>query len=546
MSKADIIIKSHNIYCDMNHPSVDGGVAIKDNRIIYVGRQNLESFIDSHTKIFDYSDSLVIPGFHDAHTHFMMSAFYKSGLITSLKGTRSEQEAVDRIQAIVKDTAEGEWIIGNGWNHLLWDGWTLPTKKSLDEKYPNHPIILSAFDGHKVWVNSCALEKLGIKSDVEDTESGHYGRDEFGNLTGILYESVGVIASAKVQIQLLDHRSGAWLSNFIKEANSYGITSISELSSMTGLFMQIGVDFIPDHLYQSLLDEDQLNTRIHMYPPLLDDLSRAIEMSEKYKGTMLQFSGVKHFVDGVIDTHTALLLEPYHNPYYEDDKGTTILPVKKLESLIFNAIKHDFSVRLHTVGDGAVHVALNIFEKAQALFGKKEHLRHCLEHLELIGEFDITRFKELNVVASYQPAHGTYDSAEVEGDVGKERLKFMWPFRTLMDNHVPLAFGTDTPVVSINPFEGIYHAVTRKTLQGSPENGWQQQEKITVKEAIHAFTYGSAYAVGRESELGMLGVGKLADLAVLDTNILDCPYEKIPHTKSLLTIVNGKIVYKEE
>lgn len=543
MNKADILIKSHYIFCNINHPLINGGVAISNNRIIYVGT-DWKLFVDSDTQLLDYSDFLVIPGIHDSHTHFMLSAFYKSGLSISLEGSKSEQEAVDRLEKGVKETSEGEWIIGNGWHHLLWVGGQLPSKHSLDEKYPRHPILLTSFDGHKVWLNSCALEKLGIDEDVKDTESGHYGRDEFGNLTGILFESVGVIASATVQSQILDHRSKEWLLEFIKEANQYGITSVSEVSSMTGLFMPIGGDLIPDSLYQNLLDENQLNIRIHMYPPLLEDLSRAIEMSKRYRGTLLQFSGVKHFVDGVIDTHTAYFLEPYNNPYYKNDRGATILPEEKLESLIFESIKHDFSVRLHTVGDGAVHMALNIFEKAQSFFGKRENLRHCLEHLEVIGESDISRLKELNVVASYQPSHGTYDSEEIEADLGKDRFKLMWPFRTLIDEHVPLAFGTDVPVVSINPFEGIYHAVTRKSLKGCPKNGWQPQEKITVKEAIHAYTYGSAYAVGRENELGTLEVGKLADLTVLDTNILNCPHEKILSTKSLLTIVNGKIVYQ--
>ncbi len=544
MNKADLLIKCQHIYCNQNNPSARGFIAIKNNRILYVGNKNTEEFIDSNTKIVDYSDYLIIPGLNDAHTHFMMSAFLKSGISVSLEGTTSEQEAVKRLENTVKNTPEGEWIIGNGWHHLFWKENRLPTKKSLDKVYPHHPILLSSFDGHKVWVNSCALKNLGIKDDVKDTESGHYGRDEFGHLDGILYESVGVIASAKVKAKFQGNQSKKWLTNYIKEANSFGITSVSELSSMTGLFMPAGKDFIPDNLYQDLLEEDKLNIRVHMFPPLLEDLSRTIEMANKYRHTMLQFSGVKHFVDGVIDTHTAYLLEPYSNPYYENDRGSMILPEEKLEKLIFKAIQNDFSVRLHAIGDGAVHIALNIFEKAEKLYGKKEYLQHCLEHLEMIGESDIIRLRDLNVIASYQPAHGTYDFKEVEEDVGEERSHLMWPFRTLIDRGVKLAFGTDTPVVSIHPFEGIYNAVTRKSLNGKPEGGWQPQEKISVVEAIHAYTYGSACAVGRENELGTIEAGKLADLVVLDKNILTCSQDEIPTTKSILTIVNGKIVYK--
>ncbi|MFD1126465.1 amidohydrolase [Lentilactobacillus raoultii] len=534
---ADKIILSKNIWTGNSQQSISGGVAIKDNKIVYVGFQSLDSFKGSHTEILDYGDKLVIPGIHDAHTHFLNAAVLNSGKIAVLYDTKSEQECVDRLIKLSEgDNLINGWLIGWGWYHLLWDNQTLPSKKSLDKAFPDTPVLVNSSDGHTVWTNSAGLKKLGITEDSKDPKGGFFDRDENGKLTGLLLEAANSWASGIVYKPDLN-TAAAMIKNFAKVANSYGITAISDLS----ISAVPGSDLIFDDAYQKLLDSNDLTLRVNMFPTLQKGLKRGKEMRKKYTGSLLRISGLKQFFDGVSSTHTAYVSEPYSDADSLDDKGHLTTTVDDMRQMVFEATENHFSVRIHAIGDEAVTQALDIYQEAEKKYGKLPDVQYTIEHLENLKDSDIERLRDLNVIASCQPAHALIDTKGIENDLGPERIKMMWPFRQYLARGVRLAFGTDTPVVDINPYESIYNAVTRKPVTGG--TAWQPQNSVSVTEALRAYTFGAYGPSCRQNELGSIEKGKLADIAVLDTNILNTTSDEILKTHSLMTMVDGKIVY---
>lgn len=537
---ADKIILSKNIWTGNSQQTINGGIAVKDNKIIYVGFELLNKFKTNNTKILDYGDKLVIPGIHDAHTHFLNAAVLNSGKIAVLYDTKSEQECVDRLVELSKgDNLISGWLIGWGWYHLLWDNKTLPNKRSLDKAFPNTPVLVNSSDGHTVWTNTAGLRKLGITEDSKNPKGGFFDRDKKGELTGLLLEAANSWASGIVYKPDLPTAS-AMIKNLAKVANSYGITAISDLS----ISAVPGSDLIFDDAYQKLLDNGDLTLRVNMFPTLQEGLKRGKEMRKKYKGSLLRISGLKQFFDGVSSTHTAYVSEPYSDSDNPNDKGHLTTKVDDMKKMVFEATENHFSVRIHAIGDEAVTQALDIYEAAEKKYGKLPDVQYTIEHLENLKDSDIERLRDLNVIASCQPAHALIDTKGIEKDLGPERIKMMWPFRQYLARGVRLAFGTDTPVVDINPFESIYNAVTRKPITGG--KAWQPQNSISTTEALRAYTFGAYGPSCLQKELGTIEKGKLADIAVLDTNILNVKPEDIIGTHSLMTMVDGKIVYSAD
>ncbi|WP_042356841.1 amidohydrolase [Bacillus rubiinfantis] len=533
MVKADTILKSNHIFTAVNKEAMDGIVAVKGNKVIYVGNSTaLNEFTDSHTQIIDCTDKVVLPGFIDAHVHFLMSALFHNGTVKVIEGT-SEQECVDAIGDFADKWGHDEWVATCGWYLPLWEKQVLPTKASLDAVFPDRPVAMLSGDLHTVWLNTRGLEKLGITKDSVPPKGGKYGKDKNGNLTGILFETAGLQAVSKI-FQFNDEILLNAYKDFLDYLVENGVTTVCDVAPPD----------MNDELFARLFDNGELSVRINMYPELREDLTHVKVLREKYHGDMLKFGGLKQFFDGVSGTHTAYLSEPYANAYYDGDVGRLTIQSEEMEKLVMSAVENDMGVRIHTIGDGAIHCALDIFEKAEQKYGKKPHIQHTLEHLENIQEVDIKRLHDLNVVASVQPAHTLIDPAGIENDLGLERAKLMWAFRDMLDSGVTVAFGTDSPVVEANALRTLYYAVTRENLEGKPEGGWQPHQKITMEEALIAHTYGSARAAKRETELGTLEVGKLADIIVLDRNILEKEPKELLETKVELTMTNGRIVYQ--
>lgn len=541
MNKADTILKSTNIYIGIGNSLLSGFVAVKDGKVLYVGKiDELDDYINTNTKIIDFKDKLIMPGIHDGHLHFFMSGLYASDKVKVSYTDRSEEECVNGLKEIEGKNTKDEWMIGAGWYHTLWDKPKLPTKHSLDKVYPNRPVAMFSYDCHTLWINSAGLKKLNIDKNYPDIDGGIIDRDENGEPLGTFHEA----AYAKLLQEIYDFDKDYikdFYKSFIYSLNSYGITSVCDMS----MTQNPGNDFIRDDIFKELEDENELTIRIHMYPSLANGFDRPNIMRDKYKGPYLFCNGVKAFFDGVSSCHTAWLFEPYSNAYYEGDVGSTITSPDKMKEYVLLSHKNDFSIRVHTIGDKAISKMIDYIIEAKEKYGDKPYLQHTLEHLENLNEEDISRLASNNIIPSVQPAHSVFDMEGVEKDLGKERIELMWPFRSELDTGCILAFGTDSPVVDINPFYGIYNAVTRKhTFTRFPANGWIPKERITVFEAISAYTYGSACASNASALYGTLEIGKYADICVLDRNICMIDPEEIPQTKCIFTMVGGKVVYE--
>lgn len=544
MDFADKVIKSNNIWTGNVDETIYGGVAIKGNRIIYVGFQDLDKYIGPDTEVLDYKDKLVIPGIHDAHTHMLMTALMHSGKCPALYDTKSEEECVEIAKKYDKpENLIGGWLVGMGWYQLLFDNKTLPTKKSLDKAFPDTPVLLMDSNAHTAWVNSAAFRKLGF-TDENTKGNTDFGRLDNGELSGIFGEASFMKMANK--ILTADKKDTANLLNkTIKDMNSLGMTQLDDVAGSA----VPDSDQVPDGSWKQLQDEGKLTIRVNMYPTLLDDFTRINKMVEECgrceKDSVLGVAGFKSFFDGVSSMHTAYLSKPYSDATEPNDVGHLTVNLEDMKRRALKATKAGYCIKIHAIGDGAVTKALDVFESVENELGDKmpKNVQYSMEHLENIEEKDIERLRDLNVIASVQPAHALIDPKGEEADLGQHRIKMMWPFRHYLARGIKMAFGTDSPVVDYNPYQNMYNAVTRKAITGG--EAWEPQNSINIQEALRAYTSGAAACAHRQAEVGTLEVGKLADIAVLDRNILEIAPEDMLDTKALITMVNGKVVYEE-
>lgn len=543
MDKADLILKSKHIYPGVGSGVRSGFVAIQGDKIRHLGAlEELEPFAGPNTQVIDLGERLILPGFHDAHLHAFLSGLYAEPWVKVSLTDTSEAQCVAGLSEVAGLVEKDRWLIGAGWYHSLWDEPKLPTKHSLDAVYPDRPVAMISFDCHTLWVNSFGMARLGIDRHMPDPPGGFIDRDEDGEVLGTFHETAATSLLRSI-LDFPEEEVDGFFEHLMGILNSYGITSICDMSLMAAP----GMDFIRDDVYRRMEASGKLTVRVHMYPTMVHGLERPLYMRERYQGPMLYCNGVKHFFDGVSACHTAYLKEPYANAYYPGDVGKTTVPPEEMRALVLEAHKHDFSIRVHTIGDQAIHLMLDYCQDAEAEYGRKPHLQHTLEHLENFQAEDLTRLKTAHVLPSVQPAHALADPNGVERDLGPERVKLMWPFRSILDAGAILAFGTDSPVVEVDPFQGIYNAVTRQSaFNGQPEGGWLPWEKIAPWEAVSAYTHGAACAANASHLYGTLAPGMYADLCVLDHNILEGDPEDILRTSCVMTIVGGQIVYKAE
>ena len=545
--RIDLIIESRNVFTGTDGTARPAAVAIADDRIAAVGpREDVHAFAQETNaggpapEVRDFGDALVVPGFHDSHLHFFHSAVYASPLATMFLG-ENEADCVARMQAFAERRPSG-WLLAQGWREYRWDPPVLPSKHSLDEAFPTRPVALYSGDAHTLWLNSAALAELGLTRDSVPPAGGSYDRDEAGELTGIVREAAAMELMPQIMGSFTDDEVASAYRGFFARLAENGVTSVCDMSLMA----HPGLDFIRDDVHAALLERGELTARVHLFPTLLDDMCRFETMRARYTGPYLQAPGFKQFFDGVSSQHTAWVTEPYANARVEGDCGRPTVDAAVMRSYVLAAAEQGYPVRIHTIGDAAIHAALDIFEEARAKFGPlPEGRRNCLEHLENFLPEDLDRLAELQVVAAVQPPHMTLDPGGPERDLGPERVRFMWPFRTLLDRSTVLAFGTDSPVVDVNSMDVLYSAVSRQDPgTHEPAGGWLPDERVRMAEALRAYTQGSAAAAGRRRELGTLEVGKLADLAVLDRNLLACDADDIQKTKVLATFMGGTCVFE--
>ncbi|MCY9139728.1 amidohydrolase [Peribacillus frigoritolerans] len=526
---ADVIISSNTVFTGLSDQPEPASIAIKDNKIVAIGNEEeIKHRAGEHTKIYQFKDQLIMPGFHDFHLHIMQGAVALNSV--NLFAARSEDEALEMIGEFAESKPENQWVIGFTWDAGYWDTQQLPTRHSLDHILPDRPALMFHAEGHYAWVNTKALEIANINRHSENPFYGIIGRDENGEPNGILYEKAmdPVIRHA---FNFSNSQKNEIFSNFLAHAASLGVTSVNDLH---GLKTIESLD-----VFKEFEDNGKLTTRIHLWPALNGDLGHSKQLRVTYQSDKLRVSGLKQFIDGVITARTAYLLEPYSDQ--PETRGETSFAPETIKKWVVDADKEGFSIRFHAIGDGAIRLALDAYEEAQKTNGKRDS-RHSVEHIEVIHPDDIHRFSELGVTVSMQPDHLAMSERGVYTEqVGAEREKYVFSINTLQKTGAKLAFGTDFPIDILNPLLQIYRAVTR--IDSSGKTVWHPHECITLAEALKAYTSGPAYGTFREQELGTLEAGKLADIIVLERNLFEVLVEEIPDIKVLLTIVDGQVVY---
>ncbi len=507
---------------------LDQGIAVSNGTIISTGKNaEVQKLKGPKTQVIDLDGHFVMPGFNDAHTHLSSGGFEK--LNVDLVGTKSLAEMQQRIAARVKAAAPNEWITGRGWDHTLWAEQKTPTRQDIDGVAGDHPAIFNRVDGHIAIANSAALKAAGITAQTQDPHGGKIDRDEKGEPTGILRETAMGLVFDKIPAPTPEQRRRA-VELALQDAARWGLTSAQDNSDWE--------DFL---VYEQLEKEGKLTLRISEWLPFDAPVSELEKRRAHHASSdaMLHTTMLKGFMDGSLGSRTAAMLAPY-----DDDPKNAGIPRYEQDALDQKAVeraKAGFQLGFHAIGDRGARMALDAFAKAEQASGKRD-FRFRIEHAQVVAPEDYEKFKQLGVIASMQPNHLLTDMNWAESHIGEERAKYSYGWKRFLEDGVHLAFGTDYPVEPITPFRGIYCAVTRKNEAGTKE--YFPDQKLTIDQAIAAYTTGSAFAEFAERTKGTLAPGMLADFVVLDRDITKVAPEEILKTKVLRTVVGGKTVYQ--
>lgn len=508
-------------------------LAVRDGRIAFLGRsQEARSLAGGSTRVVDAGGRLVLPGFNDAHVHFLSGGFQLASV--DLRDAKSREEFAGRIREFVRRTPKGAWVTGGDWDHELWPGAALPRKEWIDGVTLETPVFVSRLDGHMALANSLALRLAGVTRETADPPGGVIVRDpETREPTGVLKDAAmslvyRVIPPPPFEAKLDAARAAT------RHAASLGVTSVTDVSAGG----DIGV-------YQTLLERGELFTRIYGAWPLprWKELA-ATGVRRGFGGAMLRTGALKGFADGSLGSTTALFDEPY-----DDDPSTAGIPsgemvdADAMQQRITGAMRAGLQLCLHAIGDKANGMILDMIERAMKE-ARLSGVRARIEHAQHLRARDIPRFRELGVIASMQPYHAADDGRWADKRIGRKRAETTYAFRSLLDAGAVLAFGSDWTVAPLDPLKGIQAAVTRRTIDGMNPQGWVPAQKITVEEAVRAYTAGSAYAEWTENEKGTLETGRLADFLVLDRDILTVAPETIDRARVVMTVVGGRVVYE--
>ena len=530
---ADLIIVNGNMHTmDRNHPTAEA-IAIDGNRIIAVGSNDeIKKLAGANTKVIDAKGQLVLPGFNDAHVHFMSGGFQLSSV--DLRDANTPQEFAERIRDFAGKLPKGRWITGGDWDHERWPDAKLPTKELIDRYTPDTPVFVNRLDGHMALANSLALKLAGVTRETKDPPGGVVVRDsKTGEPTGILKDAAQsfvwkVIPAASFEEKLAAARAAT------NHAASLGVTSVQDMSAGA----DVGV-------YQTLLDRGELKTRVYAVWPLpgWDRLART-GVRAHFGSAMLRTGGLKGFADGSLGSTTALFFEPYLDaPNTSGIPSDEMFPEGAMLERVRGADRAGLQVIIHAIGDRANDNILSIYERVEKENGDRDR-RFRIEHAQHLRPQDITRFARDKVIASMQPYHAIDDGRWAEKRIGPERAKTTYAFRSLLDSGAMLAFGTDWTVAPLSPMLSIYAAVTRRTLDGKHPNGWIPEQRISVEEAIRAYTVGSAFAEFQENEKGTITPGKLADIVILARDIFKIDPKEIEKVKVVTTIMDGRVIYE--
>jgi predicted amidohydrolase YtcJ len=525
---ASLVIKDARIWTGNAEQPWAEAIASRGDEILVVGTNaDVVGFTGEETEVISVPGSMLVPGFIDTHVHFISSG---AGLASvQLRDAATPEEFATRIGEFAESIEPGEWIRHGDWDHEMWGG-ELPRRDWIDALTPDNPVWVYRLDGHMALANSLALELAGVDADSPDIDGGTIVRYEDGRPTGILKDNAMMpveMAIPEATAAKLDREAAAAMLHVAGN----GVTSVHDMAGWESLAT-----------YRRANNSGALITRIYSVVPLRDWERLRDEVASRGTGDeWLRIGGLKGFMDGSLGSHTAAMLEPFTDA--PEDRGFLINELDDLRDWVTGADAAGLQVMVHAIGDSAIRDLLNIYLDAVETNGDRDR-RFRMEHAQHIAPGDIERFAIQDVIASMQPYHAIDDGRWAERVIGSERAKTTYAFRSLIDAGAHVAFGSDWSVAPATPIDGIYAAVTRRTLDGANPDGWVAEQKVTVEQALHAYTTVAAYASFEEDVKGMLKPGMLADFVLLDRDLTAIPPESIQETRILRTVVGGAIVYE--
>jgi len=529
---ADRVLINGNVITVDDRFSIVSAVAIRGNRIVAVGSNDeIQALTGPKTEVIDCTGRTILPGMIDPHGHIHSLGRVLENL--DLKDTRSYQDVIDMVAARVATLAPGEWVIGQGWDENTWADRSFPSHESLSAVSPYNPVILNRIDCHAILSNECAMQLAGITNDTPDPDGGKILRDADGVATGVF----------------IDHAE-----NLIRDhepvtdeliARRLKLSSQALLACGITAFHELGVSPQEYEVYRKADEAGEMDVRLR---GLFDDPSDPDACEVLFKTAVIPVSedrffainGIKLFSDGALGSRGALM----HEPYSDDPGNYGILVTGEdyIRDITTRALGHGLQVITHAIGDAAIHLTLNAYEAAIKATGATDH-RLRLEHAQIMTPSDIGRFAELGVITCVQPGSAISDMDWTATRVGPERTMGAYRFREILDSGSILPISSDTPIESFNPFQTIYRAVTRQNEDGEPDSGWFPDQKLTREEAIKAHTIWAAYSGFQDHLIGSLEPGKLADVIVVDQDLMTCPEQDLHKTRVLLAMVDGKMKY---
>jgi len=529
---ADLIITHARIWTvDDTNPTAQA-VAILRDRIVAVGRDaEVEAWRGPQTHVIDGGGKLLLPGFNDAHVHFVTGGSELD--FVQLNDATSAEEFARRIREQAKKTSSRDWVLGGNWDETKWTPAQFPTKEVIDPVTPDTPVFVLRYDGHMGLANSRALRLAGVTAKTADPPGGTIVRDSQGNPTGALKDAAMDYVHKVIPVLSHEQRLHA-AKRALAHAASLGVTSVHDLNP----------DYADIAVYSELLQRSELTTRIYAAPYITDvDDQVKLGIGRAFGGPFLRIGAVKGYADGSLGARTAYFFEPFTDA--PDNRGLLsdeMQPPSAMRDRMLKADAAGLQLCTHAIGDQGISMILDFYADIVKEHGPADR-RFRIEHAQHMAAKDFFRFAQLGVIASVQPYHAIDDGRWAEERIGHERASRTYAFRTFLDKRVRLAFGTDWDVAPLNPMLTVYAAVTRATLDGKNPNGWFPEQKLTVAEAVQSYTMGSAYAEFQENEKGSITPGKLADMVMVSDDIFTIDPAKIRDVKVLKTFVGGKLVW---
>jgi predicted amidohydrolase YtcJ len=531
-TKADIVIQGGPVWTGLSTGrGRPGAVAIAGDEILAVGDSaEIARYVGPKTQVLQANGGLIMPGFADGHTHFVDGGFQLASV--NLRDAATPQEFVRRLKEYVAHLKPGEWILGGDWDHTLWRGAPLPRHDWIDSVTPNNPVFISRLDGHMALANAAAMRAAKVTSATRAPVGGEIPRDARGEPTGIFKDNAEGLIDAAIPAPSAAQEDSAVV-RALAHAASLGVTATGNMSASWANLAA----------YKRMERAGRMTARVFLYLPIDQWHAVADSVRNGAGDDWVRIGGVKGYMDGSAGSRTAFFFEPFADSagYY----GLMRQPESDMRTWVGAADSAGLQIAVHAIGDRANAIILAIYDSVMHAHGARDR-RFRVEHAQHLRPQEVPLFGARRIVPSMQPYHAIDDGRWVEQRIGPVRIKTTYAFRTLLDTDAPLAFGSDWTVAPLDPMLGVYAAVTRRTLDDKNPGGWVPEQKITVGEALRAYTYGNAWATFNEQKWGTLAPGRFADVVVLDRDPFAVPAESLGTIKPRYTIVGGKVVYRKQ